>query len=306
MEYKDYYKILGVDRNATQEEIQKAYRKLAKKYHPDANKDPAATEKFKEINEAYEVLKDPEKRKRYDALGSGWQHGQEFTPPPGWEEIFNFGTRRSSKGAGSFFSDFFEAFFGDSAFFSQSPFETSTRTTIKGQDIEAPLELTLEEVLKGGKKKISINIGGQQKTLEVTIPKGVTEGSRLRLASQGAPSPTGGPPGDLYLRVHIKPDPRFGVNGHDLTMRLDLAPWEAALGSTVTIPTLTGTVQLKVPPGTQSGQVLRLRGKGLPKRTGGNGDLLATVRIVVPKNLTEKERALFEELAKESPFNPRA
>ena len=128
----------------------------------------------------------------------------------------------------------------------------------------------------------------------------------MRLASQGAPSPTGGPAGDLYLRVHIKPDPRFGINGHDLTMRLDLAPWEAALGSTVTIPTLTGPVQLKVPPGTQSGQVLRLRGKGLPKRTGGNGDLLATVRIVVPKNLTEKERALFEELAKESPFNPRA
>jgi len=306
VEYKDYYKILGVDRNATTEEIQKAYRKLAKKYHPDANKDPAATEKFKEINEAYEVLKDPEKRKRYDALGSGWQHGQEFTPPPGWEEIFNFGTRRSSKGAGSFFSDFFEAFFGDSAFFSQSPFEARTKTTIKGQDIEAPLELTLEEVLKGGKKKITINVGGQQKNLEVNIPKGVTEGSRLRLASQGAPSPTGGPSGDLYLRVHIKPDHRFGVNGHDLTMRLDLAPWEAALGSTVTIPTLTGPVQLKIPPGTQSGQVLRLRGKGLPKRTGGNGDLLATVRIVVPKNLTEKEKALFEELAKESPFNPRA
>jgi len=306
VEYKDYYKILGVDRDATTEEIQKAYRKLARKYHPDANKDPAATEKFKEINEAYEVLRDPKKRKKYDALGSGWQHGQEFTPPPGWEDIFNFGTRRGSKGTDTFFSDFFEAFFGDSAFFSQSPFKGWTNATAKGQDVEAPLELTLSEVVNGGKKKITLNIGGQRKSLEVNIPKGITDGSRLRLASQGAPSPTGGPAGDLYLRVHIKPDPRFGINGHDLTMRLDLAPWEAALGSTVTIPTLTGPVQLRVPPGTQSGQVLRLRGKGLPKRTGGNGDLLATVRIVVPKNLTEKERALFEELAKESPFNPRA
>jgi len=331
MQYKDYYKILGVDRKASQEEIQRAYRKLARKYHPDANTAPDATEKFKEINEAYEVLRDPEKRKKYDALGSSWRNGQEFTPPPGWESVFEqAGRRRRYSGSGgSIFSDFFEAFFGGSDLFRQanggdvfgSGFEESRfgqgqdvfgrefgrrrRSSAKGPDHEAVLELSLQDILAGGKKRITLDAGGKQKNLEVNIPKGLTEGSRIRLAGQGGKATEGGPSGDLYLKVKLRPEKGLKVDGYNILKDLDISPWEAALGGSVPVDTPTGKVTLRVPQGSQSGQTLRLRGKGLPKRDGGSGDMLVTLRIVVPKHLSEEERRLFRELAEKSNFDPR-
>ncbi len=332
MQYKDYYKILGVDRKASQEEIQKAYRKLAKKYHPDANTAPEAAEKFKEINEAYEVLRDPEKRKKYDALGSNWRNGQEFTPPPGWESVFEqAGARRRYSGrGGSIFSDFFEAFFGGSDLFRQangrdvfgSGFEAGRfgegqdvfgtgfgrrgRSSAKGPDHEAILELSLQDILSGGKKRITLDTGGKQKDLEVNIPKGLTDGSRIRLAGQGGKAAVGGPPGDLYLKVRLRPEQGLKVDGYNILKDLDISPWEAALGGAVPVDTPTGRVTLKVPSGSQSGQTMRLRGKGLPRRDGGSGDMLVTLRIVVPKHLDDDERRLFEELAARSRFDPRS
>ncbi|MFP4481504.1 MAG: DnaJ C-terminal domain-containing protein [Thermovirgaceae bacterium] len=332
MQYKDYYKILGVDRKASQEEIHKAYRKLAKKYHPDANTATEAAEKFKEATEAYEVLRDPEKRKKYDALGSSWGNGQEFTPPPGWETIFEqAGKRRRYSGSGgSIFSDFFEAFFGGSDLFRQangqdvfdSGFEQGRfgqgqdvfeagfgrrgRSSAKGPDHEAVLELSLQDILSGGKKRITLDAGGRQKNLEVSIPKGLTDGSRIRLAGQGGKAAGGGPTGDLYLKVRLRPERGFRVDGYNILKDLDISPWEAALGGLVPVDAPTGKVTLRVPPGTQSGQTLRLKGKGLPRRDGGTGDMLVTVRIVVPKNPGEEERRLFRELAEKSGFDPRS
>ncbi len=318
--YKDYYKILGVSRNATQEEITKAYKKLAKKYHPDLNpNDPSAEEKFKEVNEAYEVLKDPEKRKRYDMLGANWEHGQNFEPPPGFDNVrFTF----SSSGGEGFgeFSDFFEVLFGDlfgggrgtfrgkrcsrSAY--SSPFSDASfydGQNIKGQDVEATLELTLEEAYRGGKKNISVGDGMSSRVLTVNIPPGVSEGSKIRLAGQGSPSPSG-QKGDLYLRVRLLPHHLFKVEGNNVVLDLPLTPWEAALGTEVSIPTLDGRVSLKIPPGSSSGQKLRIKGKGLG-RGSKRGDFFARVMIKVPKHLSKEEKRLYEELSKISSFNPR-
>ena len=323
--FQDYYETLGVSRSATDAEIKKAYRKLAQKFHPDVNKDPGAEAKFKQIGEAYEVLKDPEKRKRYDALGANWRSGQDFTPPPGWENVhFEF---RGAPGAGSGFdfqdmggfSDFFEMLFGggggrrrasgggrrpmDSSFFSAD-----------GEDREAEITITLEEAFHGAKKSIALEVAEPdrrgavrrtRKQYDVRIPPGTTEGSRIRLAGQGAPS-QGGAAGDLFLVVHLAPHPLFTVHGHDLHMTLKLAPWEAALGAKIQVPAMGGNLALTIPPRTQSGQHLRLRGKGLPLGGGrGHGDLIAAIRIVVPESLTARERELFEELARNSRFNPR-
>jgi curved DNA-binding protein len=332
MQYKDYYKILGVDKKASQAEIQKAYRKLAKKYHPDTNKDPRSADKFKEINEAYEVLRDPDKRKKYDALGSSWRNGQDFTPPPGWESVFEQagGRRRYSGSGGSIFSDFFEAFFGGSDLFRQAngrdifgsgfdedrfgqgqdvfgaEFGRRARSSAKGPDHEAVLELSLQDILSGGKKRITLDVGGRQKNLEVNIPKGLTDGSRIRLAGQGGKAVVGGPSGDLYLKVKLRPEQGLKVDGYNILKDLDISPWEAALGGSVPVDTPTGRVTLRVPPGSQSGRTLRLRGKGLPRRDGGNGDMLVTLRIVVPKHLDEEERRLFQDLAEKSHFDPRS
>ncbi len=324
--YKDYYKILGVSRDATQEEITKAYKKLAKKYHPDLNpNDPSAEEKFKEVNEAYEVLKDPEKRKRYDMLGANWEHGQNFEPPPGFENVrFTFS---SSPGEGfGEFSDFFELLFGNlfgggegrsfrgkrcgrsaSGPFSSAQFygqDFYNASDVKGQDMEATLELTLEEAYRGGKKTITLGDGMSSRVLTVNIPPGVSEGSKIRLAGQGGASPSG-QKGDLYLKVKLLPHHLFKVEGNNVILDLPLAPWEAALGSEVSIPTLDGRVTLKVPPGTSSGQRLRLRGKGLG-RGSKKGDFFARVMIKVPKTLSPREKELYEELARaSSSFNPR-
>ena len=336
VKFKDYYETLGVNRNASADELKKAYRKLARQFHPDVNKASGAEARFKEVNEAHEVLSDAEKRKRYDALGANWRGGQEFTPPPGFENIrFDFGgapgrgapfENMGDAGAGNF-SDFFEMLFGaragagnrGGAFrYRTNPFGnagTEEEEALGGQDQEASLTITLEDVYHGATKSIALQMDqlgehGQPrrrvKNYEVKIPAGATEGTRIRLAGQGAPSPYGGSPGHLYLTLHIAPHPLFKLNGHDLEMDLPLAPWEAALGGKVPIPAIEGSVTLTIPPGTESGQRLRLRGKGLPK--GGSrsaGDLYVVIKIVVPAKLTPKERALLEELARTSTFQPR-
>lgn len=317
VKFQDYYETLGVGRNASQDEIRKAYRKLARKYHPDVNKDKEAEEKFKQVNEAHEVLKDPEKRKRYDQLGPDWQAGQDFKPPPGWENVhFEF---RSDPGAEEFgfgdgFSDFFGMLFGNRM-------AGGTRTTggqatwlMRGQDHEAQLEISLEDAYGSATRTITlqgheIDPQGQVRpttqNVQVKIPPGVTDGTRIRLAGKGGEGMGGGPPGDLYLRVKLEPHPRFRANGHDLEVDVQIAPWEAALGATVEVPVMNGTVNLKIPSGTQSGQKLRLRGKGLPRNGDGPGDLFARVKIVVPKELNAREKELFSKLAEESSFNPR-
>ncbi len=308
--FQDYYQILGVERSATQEEIQRAYRKLARKYHPDLNKDPAAEEKFKQINEAYEVLKDPESRRKYDSIGTGFQGGEEFSVPPGWENVRFY----HSGDEGADYSDFFRAIFGDLGGFSATGMPGGGQRRRRGRDYDSHIEISLEDACNGASKVIDLETvvpgaDGQpvksRQSLDVKIPKGVTEGARIRLRGQGGKGVGGGEDGDLFLKVHLKKDPRFEVENHDLLSTLDVAPWEAALGTKVTVSTVGGAVSMTLPAGTQGGQVFRLRGKGIPRRTGEPGDLLITVRIVVPAHLTEREKQLFEELARESRFRPR-
>lgn len=312
VKFQDYYEVLGVNRSASQDDIQKAFRKLARKYHPDVNKSPEAEDKFKQLNEAYEVLKDPDKRKKYDQLGANWKAGQEFTPPPGWENV-QFHFQGGDFGDAGGFSDFFRTFFGGAGGFGgfgdgmrgAAGQRTAGGWARPGEDHEAEVEVSLEEAFHGGTKKIQLEEAGQRRSYDVTIPKGVGEGSRIRLPGQGGRGIGGGSAGDLYLRVRLRPHPRFRVQGHDLTTTVTIAPWEAALGAEVNVPLIDGNVTMKIPPGTQGGQIMRLRGKGLPKRGGESGDVRVTVQIAVPKQLTERERELFDTLAKESQFRPR-
>ncbi|MDD4021281.1 MAG: DnaJ C-terminal domain-containing protein [Synergistaceae bacterium] len=304
--YKDYYEILGVSRTASQDEIRKAYRKKAKELHPDVNKQAGSDEKYKEINEAYEVLKDPEKRKKYDTLGAGWQQGQDFTPPPGW----NGGDVHVDFGDMGGFSDFFQSIFGGfSGRRASSPVDDMFFRGNGGSD-EMVLELSLEDLLKGGTRTISYErsepgpdgrMHRKQKTVNVNLPQGVTEGSRIRLKGQGTRG------GDLFLVLKIMPHPRFSLEGYDLASTLKVAPWEAALGAAVPVETIEGRVSMKLPPGTQQGKKLRLKGKGIPRRRGAaRGDLIVKVEIVIPEKLNERERELFEALAADSHFDPRA
>jgi curved DNA-binding protein len=320
LDYKDYYAILGVKKDASQEDIQKAYRKLARKYHPDVNKAPEADVKFKEIGEAYEALKDPEKRQKYDQFGSAWKRAQQTgSPPPGWEGIhFDFGDLGGQGfdfGGGEGFSSFFEMLFGGAggrrgrgAGAGFEGFGGGFGGQRGGGDTEATIHLTLEEALRGGKREITLSDPntGQRKTLSVKIPEGVRAGQRIRLGGQGQPGAGGGPAGDLYLRIEIEPDPRFRVEGSDLHTSVPVAPWEAALGGDAEVQTLDGPVRVKIPPGSSTGRKIRLRGRGLPKADGEKGDLLAEIRIVVPEKLSERERELFEQLADASSFRARA
>jgi curved DNA-binding protein len=317
VKFQDYYETLGVGRNASEDEIKKAYRKLARKYHPDVNKDKEAEEKFKQVNEAHEVLKDPEKRKLYDQLGPDWQAGQDFKPPPGWENVhFEF---RTDPGAEAFgfddgFSDFFGMLFGNRMAGGTRTAGGHATWLMRGQDHEAEVAISLEDAYHGTTRTITLQgheIDGQGQlrptvqNLQVKIPPGVTNGSRIRLRGKGGEGMGGSPPGDLYLRVKLEPHPRFRVDGHHLQIEVPVAPWEAALGTTVEVNTLDGTVNLKIPAGSQSGQKLRLRGKGLSRNGDGPGDLFARVKIVVPKELSPKEKELFSEMAKVSSFKPR-
>ncbi|MBI3950160.1 MAG: J domain-containing protein [Acidobacteria bacterium] len=303
VKYKDYYQVLGVSRSATQDQIKSAFRKLARKYHPDVNPgDKTAEEKFKEINEAYEVLSDPKKRELYDRLGANWKAGSDFTPPPGWENIridfgdFGFGPT-STRG----FSDFFETLFGDALGRGRRAAKGGPFTwTMPGTDTELELPLTLDEAHRGGTRRVTLPNG---RSLEVKIPPGVRDGSLIRLAGQG--NAGGGRAGDLYLRVKLRPHPLFQVSGDDVTVDVPIAPWEAVLGTTVSVPTLDGKADVTIPPRSQGGQKLRLRGQGLVRRGGGRGDQFVRLKIVVPTDLTQAERRLFEQLAYESRFKPR-
>jgi len=317
VKFQDYYETLGVGRNASENEIKKAYRKLARKYHPDVNQDNGAEEKFKQVNEAHEVLKDPEKRQRYDQLGPDWQAGQDFRPPPGWENVhFEFGSGPQAEAFhfGGGFSDFFEAIFGGSMGGGGGARATQASWVMRGQDHEARIEISIEDAYSGATRTITlqgheIDPQGQVRptvqNIQVKIPPEVTDGSRIRLAGKGGEGMGGGTPGDLYLRVNILPHPRYRLDGHDLHVEVPIAPWEAALGGAVQVATMDGSVNLKIPAGSQSGQKLRLRGKGFSKKGGQRGDLFTRLKIAVPKDLSAREKELFTELAQISSFDPR-
>ena len=295
MEFKDYYKILGVSAQATQDEIKKAYRKLARKYHPDKNKgDARAEERFKEVGEAYEALKDPDKRKQYDQIKARVDAGYGFDPGQFGGGGFQ-GSRINPEDLAGF-SDFFASIFGggfSAGGFGQGAGGHGYRSRPrKGQDIEAVVHLDLETVARGGSTRVSFDLGnGERKTLDIKIPAGTTEGRKIRLKGQGSPGPGGGPAGDLILEVRLKPHPQFSVDGRDLTTRVQVEPWQAALGDKVVVPTLDGRVELTLPAGTPSGKKFRLRGKGLS-----GGDLYAEIMITVPRHLGEEERRLYEQL----------
>ena len=311
MKYKDYYQILGVPRSASPDDVKKAYRKLARKYHPDVSKEPGAEEKFKEVQEAYETLKDPEKRAAYDQLG---QHrpGEEFRPPPGWERQFG------DLHVDDLFdlADLFEHLGGGP--FGRGRARTGRREgggfAMPGQDLEATAHLGLEDIDRGTEVALDVSVPEMTpegvlrrvpQTLRVRVPKGVTDGQRLRVRGRGGPGAGGGPPGDLYLNIALEPHPLFKPSGHDLYLELPITPWEAALGGEAEVPTLAGRVKVTVPPGSRAGQKLRLAGKGLPTPKGGHGDVYCVLQIVSPPVLSERERELYRELARASSFNPR-
>lgn len=308
MQYKDYYKILGVKRDASEADIKKAYRVLARKYHPDVSKESNAEEKFKEVAEAYEVLKDKEKREAYDQLGR-YQQGQDFRPPPDWEQRFSHGGGHTDFG-GVDLGDLFAELFGGARAGRGARGGFATH----GQDFEVNVEIDLEEAYHGSERSLQLEMpeptpDGRMirtsRTIKVRIPKGAIDGQRLRVPGKGGKG-MGGPAGDLYLNIHMRPHPLFKVTGHDVYIELPLTPWEAALGTSVEVPTLDGRVRMKVPAGARAGQNLRLPGKGLPRPHGHPGDLYAVLQIVTPPSLTEQERKLFEELARVSKYQPRA
>ncbi|MBC5783483.1 DnaJ domain-containing protein [Ramlibacter sp. USB13] len=302
MKFKDYYAALGVPRDADADAIKKAYRKLARQHHPDVSKDPQAEARFKEVAEAYATLKDPEKRAAYDALGQR-PGGEDFSPPPHWQREFGGGDAFGAAGFGDIdLSDLLDALSRR-----HGGGRASSRTVpLRGRDYETAVRLSLEDAHRGTTVNLDVTHEDGTRTLAVTVPPGVVDGQRLRLRGKGGAGRHGGPAGDIYLHITLAPHPVFRTDGHDLLMDLPLAPWEAALGAEVEVPTLEGAVLLTVPHGTQSGRKLRLRGRGLANGTGGRGDLYATARIEVPASLSPRERELFEELARESRFDARA
>ena len=325
VKFQNYYATLGVERGATREDIQRAYRKLARKHHPDIDRTPGATQRFAQINEAHEVLIDPEKRKRYDALGARWKDGEEFRPPPEWEA--SFGGARGPRGARGFrgmgesafeefdfeapdgFSSFFETFFGggDAGGFRARGGAPRPR---EGRTFEAQLEIDLEDAYAGATRTITLSSDDgatPARTYDVRIPPGTADGSTIRLRGQGDPGRSGGPAGDLLLHVRIRPHPRFAHEGTDLGTTLRVTPSEAALGAKIDVPVLGGQrVVLTVPPGSSSGKKLRVRGMGLPIRAGGRGDLIVELAVAVPETPSTEERRLYEELARVSRFDPRS
>ena len=323
VEFKDYYKILGVTREASAEDIKKAFRKLARQYHPDVAKvKKGAEEKFKEINEAYEVLGDPENRRKYDELGANWREGAEMRRSPGWQE----GGSRGGRGQEDFhfdgtgFSDFIEQYFGRGRRFGGANDSVRPRAgsveeagfSYRGSDLESDILVTLEEALAGSVRTLSLQRTNRQtgkaktQTLKVRIPPGVHEGQAIRVAGMGEDGIGGGAPGDLYLRVRFAAHPEFRVRGADLYYGLDLAPWEAVLGTSVVVSTLKDRVSVRIPAGTNNGRQLRVRGRGLPAGTDGRqGDLYVVVNVELPEQVTEEERELWKQLSRVSHFNPR-
>jgi curved DNA-binding protein len=309
----DYYRALGVDRSAGQDEIQRAYRRLARRFHPDLNKDPGAEERFKDINEAYEVLSDPKKRARYDRYGAQWrQVPEDYDGPAPGAGPFGGGGRRVyvNTGGGGFdeagfggvdVEDLLGGLFGGRA----GGFGRGSRVSAPGADSEAEIELSVEDAYAGGRRRITLQTASGPRSFDVNIPAGVADGQRIRLAGQGATGIGGGARGDLYLIVRLAPHPRYRLDGRDITVELSVAPWEAALGAGVPVDTPGGPVQVQVPAGSSSGRRLRLRGRGMPNTRGSAGDLYAEVKIVVPARLTADERELWNRLAQTSRFDAR-
>jgi len=314
MEYKDYYATLGVARDAKPDDIKRVYRKLARKYHPDVSKEPNAEEKFKAVQEAYEVLKDPKKREAYDQLGSQWQGGQDFRPPPNWQGFsgFNQGADFEGDEAGGF-SDFFANIFGGGRARGAHQRQHHHGFNQRGEDQNAKITISLEDAYHGATKSIhlqvpEINAYGQMehktRTLKINIPKGVIEGQQLRLTGQGSPGMGKAPAGDLYLEMHIEPNRLYTLQGKDVYITLPITPWEAALGAKIAVPTLGGKVDMKITPGSQAGQKLRLKGRGMPGKSE-TGDQYVMLQVVTPPAKTDGQRALYEKMAQEMPFNPR-
>ncbi len=318
VQYKDYYKTLGVERSASDADIKKSFRKLAREYHPDVAKDKKkAEDKFKEINEAYEVLSDPDKRKRYDELGANWKSGADFRPPPGYE---GFGGGQPGRGGrtaggeefhfgGTGFSDFFEQMFGSrmrGGGFGQGGNFGQGEVAERGADIEGDIMVSLEEATSGSVRTVNIRHADRNESHQVKIPAGISEGQKLRLSGRGESGSNGGGAGDLYLRVRFAKHPDFDIDGHNLVYELELAPWEAALGAEISVPTMDARVNIKIPAGTASGQKLRIRDRGLKQRDSSFGDLMVVTKIVVPPKTSAAEKKLWEQLAAETKFNPRA
>ena len=326
MEYKDYYQIMGVERNATQDEIKRAYRKLARKYHPDVSKETDAEVRFKEVGEAYEVLKDPEKRAAYDQLGANWKAGQDFNAPPDWDAGFEFGGGGFTGGGTRYqtfddvdagaYSDFFESLFGQGfrqaggraggGYRQQSGFHSA------GSDHHAKILIDLEDAMNGASRSISLRVPDvdaaghvttKERVLKINIPKGIKQGQHIRLSGQGNPGIGQGKAGDLYLEVEFNPHSIYRVDGRDVYLDLPVAPWEAALGATVKVPTPTGVVEMKIPSGSASGRKTRLKGRGIPGKT--PGDFYAVLKISLPAADNDKARTLYQQMKNELDFNPR-
>ena len=329
MKFKDYYAALELERDADGDAIKKAYRRLARRTHPDVAKEPGAEERFKEISEAYQTLSDPEKRQAYDDLGRH-RSGEEFSPPPDWESRFwregnRQGSQPGSQPAGQEvdLADLFEqmGFGGSGGFAGSGGFggtggfgQQAGGFPVRGQDLEVIAELTLEQAAQGSEVAFTLSVpscradGGmtrEPRSGTIRVPRGVADGERLRVPGRGGPGHGGGPAGDLFLEIRLKPHPRFRPLGHDLNLELPIAPWEAALGAEIELPTLTGTARVSVRPGMRNGQKLRLAGKGLPRRKEGAGDLYGVIQIVMPEQIGDRERELYRELAEASAFNPR-
>ena len=311
MQYRDYYKVLGVERGATQDEIKRTYRKLARKLHPDINKDPKAESQFKELSEAYEVLGDVDKRAAYNQLGQARSAGEDFRPPPNWDEGFEY-TGARSQAAESEFSDFFEQLFG-AARPRKRPSQERADFHARGEDHHAKIVVDLKDTFAGATRSLSLrvpyldesgHVGVHDRTLNVQIPKGVTEGQSIRLKGQGAPGIGRLPSGDLYLEIRFKPDPIYRPVGRDLYLELPVAPWEAALGTSVKVPSPMGPIMLKIPAGSFQGREMRIKGRGIPARE--PGDLYAVLKITLPPADSAEAKAVYENMARELPFDPRA
>ncbi|MDZ7750355.1 MAG: DnaJ C-terminal domain-containing protein [Gammaproteobacteria bacterium] len=312
MEFKDYYKIMGVERDATQDEIKRAYRKLARKYHPDVSKEADAEQRFKEVGEAYEVLKDPEKRAAYDQLGANWKAGQDFRPPPDWDQGFEFHGGGFTDADAAEFSDFFESLFGR-GFSRAGGGRRSTGFNARGEDTHAKVLIDLEDAYHGATRSVTLRhteLGPdgrprvQERTLNVRIPKGVRQGQHIRLGGQGGAGMGQGEAGDLYLEIEFRPHPLYHVESRDVVMELPVAPWEAALGATVKVPMPTGAVDLKIPPGSGNGRKLRLKGRGIPGPR--PGDLYVVLNVALPPADTEAAKAAYRQMEQALAFNPRA
>ena len=316
MNYKDYYQILGVDRKATQDDVKKAYRRLARKYHPDVSKEADAEERFKEVGEAYEVLKDPEKRAAYDQLGENWQAGQEFRPPPDWDAGFEFNGGGFTEADSRAFSEFFESLFGhgfqrDGGYGKSA--HAGTRFRAAGEDHHAKVIVSIEDSYHGATREFSLrtpiiddngHIINKERKLSVKIPRGVKQGQKIRLSGQGGEGTGGAPSGDLYLELEFSPHKLFRVEGSDVYLKLPVTPWEAALGATVKVPTPAKKLDLKIPANTLTSKKLRLKGQGIPSSP--PGDIYVTLEITLPSASTETAKALYDEMAQKLAFNPRS